>query len=825
MASKTQQFVYAIRAKYEGKGELAALSSDLTAMGRIKSFEKLQTDFAGTTAALTTAKSRMRELKKLMNAPGGDAFTTEYKKAVGAVQKLSTKLRAQKADLSASSQSMRDQGFVMGDLAGEYKKLDAKTVAHGQKIAAFKTLGVQSFASVERKVQSLHGAYKILEKDPSIAAKELHAAKIKMEADIASLTGKTGKLVSKVDLMKRGLAGIAGLTAGGYVFGGMIQQAGTAAKELDNFARVAGTSVEEFSATAYAVESVGVSAEKLADMSKDVKDKIGDFIETGGGEFKDFFEKVAPLVGITADELIKMSGPDCLVAIKKAMDDANISAESQVFYLESIANDASLLTPLLKDNGKALKEKADRARELGIVISDMDNTKLVEMATVTKDLGKTMNVLTMEIVSAVAPAVQVLMGYAQKAVIWFNQLSPGMQKFIVYAGAGTVVVLAMGVAFAPLITSLIMGAPLLATIATGIGGMSGAMTLGVIASKALSIAMRGIPFVGIAIAVYQVGSALGIWEPIMNAVHRGAIRLGAGIQMLGLKIRWLWNVMTGDGTEAAAIEKRMEEVDSITAEMLRNVGRKQDEHVESTKENQEKLTAEVLKGANDRLAIEQEVERKIAALSSGNDSGTRKKGKKEKEVEQPDEFGILPSERRSMDDELAKLDAIRSSKNGSGYKKEKNKDGTWDVVLDREETKSVSKKKTKKSKKDELEKLDEFGQTKAERTALNAEIVKLDAARATQRTKKKKNVDFEVDPNSGHITSRSAASYPSMAAEARNRIAALPRLDPSSNRSSSSSNTATKKTIEIKFPSASLYGDEDATEKVIADLQRMGAMA
>ena len=802
MASKTQQFIYALRAKYEGKGEVAALSSDLKAMGDIKTFQKLQDDFAGTTAALTDAKTRTRELRKLMNAPGGEAFTTSYQKAADEVKKLSSNLLKQKSALDSGRQSMQQQGFAMGSLAEEYKVLDTRTKAHGSKIAAMKTLGVQSFASIEQKVQSLHDAYKVLENDPSISAKELRAAKVKMEADITSLTGKTGKLVSKVDLMKRGIAGIASLAAGGYGFGAMAVHAGTAAKELGNFARVAGTSVEEFSALSYAVESVGISQEKLADMSKDVKDKIGDFVETGGGEFKDFFENVAPLVGITADELIKMSGPDCLVAIKKAMDDANVSAESQVFYLEAIANDASLLTPLLQDNGRALKEKADRARELGIAVSDMDNAKLVEMATVTKELGATMNVLTREIVSAIAPALQVLMGHVQNAVAWFNQLSPGMQKFIVFAGAGTAAVLAMGVAFAPLISSITLGGPLFISIGAGIAKMASSAKLATIASRVLGVAMRGIPLIGIALAVYEIGKAFGIWTPILHAVQKGAVSLAAGVHLLGLKIRWLWNVLTGDDAEVAAIEKRMEEVDAMYGKMFAGIGKKQADQISDSKDSQKNITNEVKKGAVAQIAIAEDAAKKMAEAYATVDGVAGAKGQKK---EEPDEFGITKSERESLDKEVEKLDESRLKDRGKGGGLSKNKDGVWvkdytntsksddevnDILRQAEkgEPQSAASKQTKKDKTSSQEKPDEFAFTPSER----------------------KSMDNQYEA----LTSRS-----------QSRIDSLQKYKPKASGSASDDPKPASRVVEIKFPSGSLHGDEDVAEKVVADLQRMGMMA
>ena len=75
--------------------------------------------------------------------------------------------------------------------------------------------------------------------------------------------------------------------------------------------------LRSFQAAAYAVERYGVTAEQLGDMSKDVADKLGEFIATGGGEFKDFFEQVAPKVGLTADQLQGLSGPQVLVSRQK----------------------------------------------------------------------------------------------------------------------------------------------------------------------------------------------------------------------------------------------------------------------------------------------------------------------------------------------------------------------------------------------------------------------------------------------------------------------------------------------------------------------------
>jgi len=172
-------------------------------------------------------------------------------------------------------------------------------------------------------------------------------------------------------------AAVAGVTAS---FAVMASSAVNSAKELDAQAKLAGVTVEEFQALSYAYGQFNISQEKFADISKDVQDKLGDFLATGAGPFKDFFEQVAPKVGLTADALKNLSSSEVLIAVKKAMDDANVSAKEQVFYMESLANDATLLIPALEDNGAAINSLASEYRDLNLAISETDVTKVKELS-------------------------------------------------------------------------------------------------------------------------------------------------------------------------------------------------------------------------------------------------------------------------------------------------------------------------------------------------------------------------------------------------------------------------------------------------------------
>lgn len=141
-----------------------------------------------------------------------------------------------------------------------------------------------------------------------------------------------------------------------------------AAVEIERLSQLSNTSTENFQRWALGASTAGIEQQKLADILKDTQDKVGDFIQTGGGGMADFFENIAPKVGVTAEEFRKLSGPDALQLYVSSLEKANISQSDMVFYLEAIASDSSLLLPLLRNNGEAMGEWADKAQELGAIL-------------------------------------------------------------------------------------------------------------------------------------------------------------------------------------------------------------------------------------------------------------------------------------------------------------------------------------------------------------------------------------------------------------------------------------------------------------------------
>lgn len=158
----------------------------------------------------------------------------------------------------------------------------------------------------------------------------------------------------------------------------MVRQSIDAAAEVGKISAALGMSSQEFQRAAFAAKTVNIESEKLADIFKDVNDKFGEFFQTGGGQLKDFFENIAPKIGVTAEQFRNLSGPQALQLYVSTLEKAGVNSQEMTFYLEALANDASRLAPLLGENGAKFKELGDEAQRLGIIIDGQTSKAAIE---------------------------------------------------------------------------------------------------------------------------------------------------------------------------------------------------------------------------------------------------------------------------------------------------------------------------------------------------------------------------------------------------------------------------------------------------------------
>ncbi len=171
-------------------------------------------------------------------------------------------------------------------------------------------------------------------------------------------------------------------------------------------ADLAGATFEQFQRATYAAKAFGIESEKLADIYKDVNDKLGDFFQTGAGPMADFFENIAPKVGLTADAFRNLSGPDALQAYYNALEKAGVSQSEMTFYLEAIASDATALIPLLKDNGEEFARLGDEAQRTGRILSDETGRAAVEFSQTMTGIQGVMDGVVNKIMEAVLPTLR-----------------------------------------------------------------------------------------------------------------------------------------------------------------------------------------------------------------------------------------------------------------------------------------------------------------------------------------------------------------------------------------------------------------------------------
>ena len=143
-----------------------------------------------------------------------------------------------------------------------------------------------------------------------------------------------------------------------------------AADQLSSFAKLANASTAQFQYYTKGAESAGIGIEQFADQMKDMQDRIGDFQQSGGGPLADFFENIAPLVGVTIQQFQKLSGPEALQLFYDSLEKVGATENDMKFYMEGLISDSSKLIPLLENGGEGFKRWGDNALAAGSIMKD-----------------------------------------------------------------------------------------------------------------------------------------------------------------------------------------------------------------------------------------------------------------------------------------------------------------------------------------------------------------------------------------------------------------------------------------------------------------------
>lgn len=143
-------------------------------------------------------------------------------------------------------------------------------------------------------------------------------------------------------------------------------------RELELLSTQAKTSTEDFQALAFATQTYGINAEQIADISKDISDRVGEFSAAGTGTFQDYADVLKLTkeeARQTAIEFQGLSSQEVIGRMVSEMEKANVSGDQMTFVLESMGNDLSRLKPLFADNSAELGTLKDRFNDVNSSLS------------------------------------------------------------------------------------------------------------------------------------------------------------------------------------------------------------------------------------------------------------------------------------------------------------------------------------------------------------------------------------------------------------------------------------------------------------------------
>lgn len=167
--------------------------------------------------------------------------------------------------------------------------------------------------------------------------------------------------------------------------------------ESDRWAKSLKLSTQELLAWQFAAEKAGVSGDQMADIFKDIGDKIGDAVLNKSGEAVDALDAL----GLSAQKLSKATPDQQLLAIGTALGKISTNAEKTTI-LESLGNDLSKLLPLFDNNNEKLRQFIDLAKDYGIAPDPSQIEDLVKVNSIFEDMEAQAKALKLEIAAGLA---------------------------------------------------------------------------------------------------------------------------------------------------------------------------------------------------------------------------------------------------------------------------------------------------------------------------------------------------------------------------------------------------------------------------------------
>lgn len=326
--------------------------------------------------------------------------TTKAEKAFGEMGREAGDALEAIASESKSAERAVDELADSADAATSALKRDMSALASGAAAAEKSLANMASHAGSGMETMANHAnqARNALVGLSASTSAATNAAQHGMVSMASSVNGTAASLLSFANIVRLGLS--------------MIPLYATNAtndllaleREINAVTNAVNVSAAALQVWAAGAKKVGLEADNIGDIFKDVSDKLGDLATTGGGEAKDLFDqlnlKIKDFVGLKPDQ--------ALLKIGQALDKSGLTKSQKIFLLEGLADDASKLLPLLENNAQKLKDVNALAMKAGALLSKSDletlnkaNAKLADIQLAADGLKNKVGLLGAEFLRAV----------------------------------------------------------------------------------------------------------------------------------------------------------------------------------------------------------------------------------------------------------------------------------------------------------------------------------------------------------------------------------------------------------------------------------------
>lgn len=328
-------------------------------------------------------------------------------------------------------------------------------------------------------------------------------------------------------------AGMSAALVGGSLAAVGIQQSLQRATELDAALKKSGLDAKTFQDIAAASSKFGLSMDSVADQYKDFADKLGDYQQTQGGEFKDVAEWLKENSKISEKMLKELRPLEAMNLIAKEAKRRGTDMNKLTFLLESFGNDAILQFKAIRN----LDEIASQRERFGLNLSQQDLDTLVKARQNITLMGVGVGRLADEfLVGFGGGNINSIMTDLKELQPTFRQMGESVRSFAntvvkhgdeiitigktiasIWVGSKIFTVLSGGLSVVNTLTNALKGLFKLIGRAAGTLGFGGATKAagslgGSVGRAAAGIGARANPYLAGAYAVYE-GRAGGLLDP------------------------------------------------------------------------------------------------------------------------------------------------------------------------------------------------------------------------------------------------------------------------------------------------------------------------